>query len=132
MFVGFCYSGMATVRLSWQLFRKPAASGPDATIDNLISVANVASGQALRDAVNGAGWPVTDDVVVVGDAANRDLAQIYQSASYLLYPRRLWLAFDLSAASARARHLIVIGRPSGLSESAGRPISSGLRLVDVN
>src|SRR5438046_2442085 len=57
MFAGFSYSAVATVRLSRQLFRKPAAIGPDATIDNLVSVANFASGKALRDAVNGAGWP---------------------------------------------------------------------------
>jgi hypothetical protein len=112
--VGFAYSGVATMRLDRQLLSAPPSAGRNASVDANLAVVHMASGEELRAMVAAARWPFTDDVALVtaGSALSKDeVVQLLYSASYLLYPRRVWLA----TAPGPARHALVVSPANRLS-----------------
>jgi hypothetical protein len=127
--LGFAYSGAATVRLYRELFLAPPASGYNASVDGNLVLVNLTSGEQLRAAVADARWPPNDDVVVVVASSNlssTEVMRFYYSASYLLYPRPLWL----TSAPRQARHALVVGTSNPFSNSRSRQLSDVLSLVD--
>jgi hypothetical protein len=151
---GFLYSATATVRFYRGVFALPAARGSNATIDDSLQVVNLMNGEQLREATGRAGWPSDADIVVLGPVSSvsvTDLTRVYYSASYLLYPRRIWLAAwcdgeaakeecsrrhalsDPSAAVAghHARHVMLVGPSNPFVHGSSRPLSNRLSLVDL-
>ena len=113
--VGFSYSGLATARLYRQLLLEPTGTGRNASIDANLDAVHVPGDEALRAAVAATRWPMDEDVALVttDSTLSRDqVVQLYFSASYLLYPRRVWLA---SAPVGRPRHALVVSPSNRLS-----------------
>jgi hypothetical protein len=150
---GCLYAACATVRFYGGVFALPAARGANAAIDESLQPVGLDARQ-LRDGVGRAGWPADSDIVVLGAVSGvpvNDLTQAYYSASYLLYPRRLWMAawcddraakvdcdrrHALSDASAavqahHARRVMVVGTLNPFRPGASRPLSDRLSLVDL-
>lgn len=95
LFVGFVYSGAATVRLYGRVFTSPEAKGASNAIDGYLAPVNLSSAEQLRRAMKDAKSESHDDVVLFSAAAplsRQDLYQVYYSTSYALYPQRVWLA----------------------------------------
>jgi hypothetical protein len=151
---GFLYSATGTVRFYREVFARPAVGGSNGAIDENLRLVNLASGQRLREATDQAGWPADADVAVlapVSTVSDDTLTQLYYSFSYLLYPRRLWLAAwcdgeaaveecsrrhalsDAAAAVAghHARRVILIGRSNPFVHASGRRLSNELSLIDL-
>jgi hypothetical protein len=127
---GFLYSGAATFRLYRELFSRPAAAGRNISIDRNLAVVNLSSGEQLRAAVDRAHWPQDEDVVVVdagSTLSHSELTQFYYSASYLLYPRRVWL----SHAPHQPRYVLLVGRSNPFDHSSCHPLSDLLTLVNL-
>jgi hypothetical protein len=152
--IGFMYSGVAVLRGYRELFRAAQASGPAATIDPYMAPMSLRSGQDLRDAVARAGWGPDEDVALVAEASAlsaEDMVQAHFAASYLLFPRRVWLApwcdrqasqtqCDALHASADplaepsrhdARYAILVGRSNPFPHASGRQVSDMMRLVSL-
>jgi hypothetical protein len=114
LLAGFAYSGVATVRLYRQLLLAPASAGTNASVDANLAIVHISSADELRARVAAARWPVNEDVALVtaeSTLSKDEVVQLYFSASYLLYPRRVWLP----TASARARHALVVSPSNTLS-----------------
>jgi hypothetical protein len=130
LLLGFAYSGAMSVRAYLTVFSEPPVSGTDATVDKNLGVVDLASGDELRAAVTAADWNASEDVVVLASCSplsRTELTQLYYSASYLLYPRRVWL----TSAPPRTRHALVVGKLDPTGTSRSHPVSSLLRLVDL-
>jgi hypothetical protein len=146
--VGFAYSGAATVRLYTEALQKPAVAGPFGTLDAFLKPVNLSTGDPLSAAVRQANWPADADVVVVADRHDlprQELYQVYYSVSYLLYPRRVWLASPCDASRTtkrcndvseqRSRYLVVIGAAIGANHRSQfawhRPITDKIALAEM-
>jgi len=90
---GFLYSGTATLRSYRAMLEAPPASGRLATIDEALGPASM-SGADLQHDVALAGWGADEDIVVTGDSSisPQKLMRVYYCASYVLYPRRVWVS----------------------------------------
>jgi hypothetical protein len=151
--VGFAYAGAASVRGYRRVFAQPRASGPSASIDDLIGVLQIDSIEVVRSAVARAAWPRDSDVVLVAAAPSMTPAAITQAhfaLGYALYPRRVWLAprcdtrqpepcglpgtmSDPLAVFSRhaTRQLVLIGPVNPFPGSRSRRLSETLSLVQV-
>lgn len=121
------------------MFQTPLALSPTATTDELVKSVGLPAADVLVSGIANAGWPPASDVAVVAPVSAvsaHEAVQFHYVASYLLYPRRIWLirwcdpaasAVTCSAelgspavrlvddigeaiAARSARHLIVLGR----------------------
>jgi len=141
---GFAYSGLATVRLYTEVLQKPVVAGPFGTLDAFLKPVNLSRGDPLSAAVQHANWPADADVVVVADGhelPRQELYQVYYSISYLLYPRRVWLASPCDASRTakrcedvseqRSRYLVVIGRNHRSRFAWQRPITDKIALAEM-
>jgi hypothetical protein len=151
--VGFFYSGTATIRFYRATFAQPAGRGSNATIDNGLRVVNL-NGKELRAAIERAGWLPDAAIVVLGAVSSvsaEDLTEVYYSASYLLYPRPVWLASwcdeeaapaecllrhalpdPMIAATGRHAHdVMVVGPSNPFVHASSEPLSNRLNLVEL-
>jgi hypothetical protein len=158
LLVGFANSTVETFSAYRRIFQRPGVSGRSATIDALIAPA-CAAAEDLRQAVERAGWAPGDTVVflaaasAIGASVIRDdvFLRYSTAASYLLYPRPLWVArwCDPAASPAhckalgalsdpaalvsrhQARHVLLYGASNPFSNALTRPLSDSLTLVDL-
>ena len=154
LIVGFLYSGLATVRLGRAWMSLSFGTEPNATIDANLAIAGFSS-DLLRQAVRDEGWAPTDDVVVLAsssDLSASELTQIHFSASYLLFPRRVWAATwcdsgadrnechrrdgaadaEAAVAARHATHVLLLGDVNPFPDSRStRRLSERARLVDL-
>ncbi len=151
---GFLYSAGATVVFYRGLFAKAVVGGSNATIDKNLQLVNLANGQQLREATDQAGWPADVDVTVlapVSGVSGDDLARLYYSFSYVLYPRRLWLAAWCDGEAAmeecsrrhaplvpadavgghHARRVILVGSSNPFARGSSRRLTNRLSLIDI-
>lgn len=151
---GSLYSTAATVRFYQGVFVRSAVGGSDATIADNLRPVNLANGQQLRDAAERAGWPAGADIVVlapVSKVSEEELAQLYYSVSYLLYPRPVWasmwcdhealkeacsrrhaLSDPVDAVDVyRARRVVLMGPLNPFARGSSTRLSSRISLVDL-
>jgi hypothetical protein len=127
---GFVYSGSASARLYARLFDRPAARGPLASIDEQVAPLKVSPAE-IRAAVRRAAWPDDADVSLTIDARGADgglsATQLHYALSYVLFPKRIWLA-----PSPRAtRYGIVIGPSASATHTTIERVSDIMTLVDL-
>jgi hypothetical protein len=96
--VGFAYSAAATVRETRKLFEIPATRGDSASADLYLQPVN-SSAEDLRRAVRSR-WPERSVVFLSAEPelSNDIVQQVYFTTSYLLYPTRVLLSPNSSAA----------------------------------
>jgi hypothetical protein len=125
---GFVHSGVASARLCVELFRRPAAAGASASIDEQVAPLKLSAAE-IRAAVHRAGWPADADVsLVLGkrhDGADLNATQLHYALSYLLYPRRLWVTPGPPA----TRHGIAIGLDADVAHAHVERVSDIMLLV---
>jgi hypothetical protein len=76
------------------MLQTPFVLSPTATTDELVKSVGLPAADALVTGVAIAGWSPEDDVVVVAAVSAvsaQEAVQFHYVASYLLYPRRIWL-----------------------------------------
>jgi hypothetical protein len=142
--VGSAYSGAATVRLYTEALQKPAVAGPFGTLNAFLKPVNLSTGEPLSVAVQHANWPADAEVLVLAeehDLSRQELYQVYYSISYVLYPRRVWLASPCDArrttkrckdvSGQHSRYLVVIGANNGSQFAWHRPITDKIALAEM-
>lgn len=149
--VGLAYSGIATIRLSRGLTPPPTAT-LSASVDAYLAPIHL-DGDALRTAVFEAGWAGDQDILLVVAASAmspQERLQVYYSASYLLYPARVWLSawcdpeatqMQCGAATAappeeaasrhRSRYILLVGRANPFPTAPARQLTEMLRMVNL-
>jgi hypothetical protein len=127
---GSVYAGIASARLSTQLFAKPPATGRSASIDEQFAPLRTTAGD-IRAAVERAGWPVDADIALIVDVGEgapvTNAAQVQYALSYVLYPKRIWL----EAPPRPVHRAIFIGTPNGPPSARVHGVSPLLTLVDL-
>ena len=126
---GFVYSGVASAQLYARLFGQPAARGPLASIEEQVAPLKVSPAE-ITAAVRRAAWPDDADVALTierDSAGGLNPTQLHYALSYLLYPKRIWLAPPPSA----MRYGIVIGPSISASHTAIEQVSDTMTLVDL-
>ena len=159
LLVGFADSTVETIGAYRKIFQRPVVSGRSAMIDAFVAPA-FAAAEDLRQAVERAGWAPGDSVVflaaasAIGPSVIGDYAFLRYStaASYLLYPRPVWVAFwcdpaaspahcetlgalsDYAALVSRhqARHVLLYGASNPFANASSRALSDSLTLVDLH
>src|SRR5262245_17547313 len=84
---GFVYSATSTVSEYWRIAQRPAATGSDATIDELLMAANLPSADELRRALS-LDQSSMGEIAFVAPASvpDHDVQQTFFAVSYLLAP----------------------------------------------
>jgi hypothetical protein len=109
--------------------------GVSSSIDASFAPARLASAKELQAAVLRARWPLDADVVLVSvdsGLSRQDLYQVYYSASYALYPRRVWLANGPGDIARRnAHHVLLLGSDGSFPAAHRFQLSPVLSLVQL-
>lgn len=155
LLIGFANSTFATIAAYRILFQKPVASGRAATIDADVARLLVV-GEDIRDAVKRAGWADDDVVLLMAASAIHSenewfVHRIFPAASYLLYPRPVWLEkwCDPAASQAecqalgaasdaaalvrhhQARYVLLVSRSNPFPGARSQPLSDRLTIVEL-
>ena len=150
---GFLYAGRATAVKYYEIFTAPVAARPSATLDLYLAPVDLTADE-LRGHVSREGWTTREDVLVLAAASTispQDLASVYYSVGYLLYPSRVWFAAwcDAKASAmqcklhtketpqaALARHhvrrVIVVGAENPFHDSHATRVSDKVTLVSLH
>ena len=153
LLAGLLRTGAGLARQYIQLFTHLGAVSATATTDQLVRPVGLYDGNVLVTGVASAGWPSADEVTVVAPVSAftaADAAQFQRVASYLLYPRRVWLiqwcdpsssdgacpasaARDIAATlhARQARHVIALGPALPLKATRTLTLSPLVHLVEL-